>query len=49
MHSNEAIKNFEKSGLGFYTDIDGSYEKLGNIPMRHLVYRVKALYNTNCK
>jgi hypothetical protein len=42
-HSADAIRNFERSGLGFYTDIDETQEKLGNVPMRHLIYRVQPL------
>jgi hypothetical protein len=39
-HSNKVIDSFEKSGLGFYLDQNETQEKLGDIPMRHLVYRV---------
>lgn len=42
-HSPEIIANFENSGLGFYVDIDETQEKLGDVPMRHLVYRVQPL------
>lgn len=42
-HSQEIINNFEKSGLGFYVDIEETKEKLGDVPMRHLVYRVQPL------
>lgn len=42
-HSEEAIKSFEKSGLGFYVDMNETQEKLGDLPMRHLVYRVQPL------
>lgn len=42
-HSPNAIRNFERSGLGFYTDIDETQERLGNVPMRHLIYRVQPL------
>lgn len=42
-HSEEIIKNFEKSGLGFYIDMNETQEKLGDLPMRHLVYRVQPL------
>lgn len=42
-HSEEIIKNFEESGLGFYIDMNDTQEKLGELPMRHLVYRVQPL------
>lgn len=42
-HSQEIINSFEKSGLGFYVDIEETKEKLGDVPMRHLVYRVQPL------
>ena len=42
-HSEDIIKNFEKSGLGFYVDTNETQEKLGDLPMRHLVYRVQPL------
>ena len=69
-HSSTLIANFEKSGLGFYMDMNETQvlmvqsssnttqvftfhlfcvadyflkEKLGDIPMRHLVYRVQPL------
>ena len=42
-HSDEIIRNFDKSGLGFYVDMNETQEKLGDVPMRHLVYRVQPL------
>lgn len=42
-HSDTMISNFEKSGLGFYVDNNETQEKLGDVPMRHLVYRVQPL------
>ena len=42
-HSEETIQKFDKSGLGFYVDINETQEKLGDLPMRHLVYRVQPL------
>lgn len=42
-HSEDAIQSFEKSGLGFYVDMSDVQEKLGDLPMRHLVYRVQPL------
>lgn len=42
-HSDKAIESFEQSGLGFYVDRNETQEKLGDLPMRHLVYRVQPL------
>ena len=42
-HADDIIQNFEKSGLGFYVDTNETQEKLGDLPMRHLVYRVQPL------
>jgi len=43
-HPDEVIKNFEKAGLGFYTgETSTVQEKLGNLSMRELVYRVQPL------
>jgi len=42
-HSKEIIAKFEESGLGFYIDMNETQEKLGDLPMRHLVYRVQPL------
>lgn len=42
-HSEDIIKKFEESGLGFYIDMNETQEKLGDLPMRHLVYRVQPL------
>lgn len=42
-HAESVIQNFEKSGLGFYVDMNETQEKLGDLPMRHLVYRVQPL------
>jgi len=42
-HSEQIIANFENSGLGFYVDANETQERLGDVPMRHLVYRVQPL------
>ena len=42
-HSQEMIKKLEDAGLGFYLSANDSKEKLGQIPMRELVYRVQPL------
>ena len=42
-HSQEAIDSMEAAGLGFRVKTDDTVEKLGEIPMRCLVYRVIAL------
>lgn len=42
-HSLDMIKKFEQAGLGFYVDMNESQDKLGNLPMRQLVYRVQPL------
>ena len=42
-HSSEAIKKMSEAGLGFRVKTEDTNEKLGNIPMRCLVYRVIAL------
>ena len=47
-HSENIIQNFEKSGLGFYVDMNDTQEKLGDLPMRHLVYRVQPLPASMC-
>lgn len=42
-HSDDMIKKLEDAGLGFYVSQSDSKEKLGQIPMRQLVYRVQPL------
>ena len=42
-HSPEAIQKMSEAGLGFRVRIEDTSERLGNIPMRCLVYRVVAL------
>ena len=39
----EAIERMKKSGLGFLANIHNVSEKFGEVPMRHLVYRVLPL------
>lgn len=42
-HSPEMIEKLENAGLGFYMSSSETKEKLGHIPIRHLVYRVQQL------
>ncbi|WAR09055.1 R213A-like protein [Mya arenaria] len=42
-HSEDLIKKLEKAGLGYHIEADKTTDKLGNIPMRKLVYRVQPL------
>ncbi len=42
-HSKEMIDKLENAGLGFYMSSSETKEKLGHIPIRHLVYRVQQL------
>ncbi len=42
-HSKEMIEKLENAGLGFYMSTSETKEKLGHIPIRHLVYRVQQL------
>ncbi|XP_062408415.1 E3 ubiquitin-protein ligase rnf213-alpha-like isoform X2 [Sardina pilchardus] len=42
-HSQEAIEQLEKAGLGYRVKSENTEEKLGQIPMRQLVYRVQPL------
>lgn len=42
-HNEDIIKNFEKAGLGYYSEKNEIQDKLGNLPMRELVYRVQPL------
>lgn len=42
-HSDEMIKKLESAGLGFYTSMSETRDRIGHIPMRHLVYRVQPL------
>lgn len=42
-HSEEMILKLESAGLGFYTSTSETRDRIGHIPMRHLVYRVQPL------
>ncbi|XP_052083737.1 E3 ubiquitin-protein ligase rnf213-alpha-like [Mytilus californianus] len=42
-HSPELIKRLEQAGLGYHVDTNATTDKLGQVPMRNLVYRVQPL------
>uniref|UniRef100_A0A7M5U071 RZ-type domain-containing protein n=1 Tax=Clytia hemisphaerica TaxID=252671 RepID=A0A7M5U071_9CNID len=42
-HTNEMIKKLETAGLGYHVGAVDTYEKIGEIPLRQLVYRVHPL------
>ncbi|XP_022796391.1 E3 ubiquitin-protein ligase rnf213-alpha-like isoform X1 [Stylophora pistillata] len=42
-HTDEMIHKLESAGLGYHVKADESEDRLGHIPLRHLVYRVHAL------
>ncbi|XP_022797655.1 E3 ubiquitin-protein ligase rnf213-alpha-like isoform X3 [Stylophora pistillata] len=42
-HTKEMIHKLETAGLGYHITADETTERLGGIPLRHLVYRVHAL------
>ncbi|XP_064634464.1 E3 ubiquitin-protein ligase rnf213-alpha-like [Lineus longissimus] len=42
-HTKEMIQNLEQAGLGYNVKSDKTADKLGRVPMRHLVYRVQPL------
>ncbi|XP_077981789.1 E3 ubiquitin-protein ligase RNF213-like [Glandiceps talaboti] len=42
-HSLAAIRSLEAAGLGFRVNTAETHEKLGTVPLRHLVYRVQSL------
>ncbi|XP_049324067.1 E3 ubiquitin-protein ligase rnf213-alpha isoform X2 [Astyanax mexicanus] len=42
-HTDTMIKRLESAGLGYRVRAEETDEKLGSIPLRHLVYRVQAL------
>ncbi|VDI01999.1 Hypothetical predicted protein, partial [Mytilus galloprovincialis] len=42
-HSPELIKRLEQAGLGYHVDANATTDKLGQVPMRNLVYRVQPL------
>ncbi|XP_066922902.1 E3 ubiquitin-protein ligase rnf213-alpha-like [Clytia hemisphaerica] len=42
-HTNEMVKKLETAGLGYHVGAVDTYEKMGEIPLRQLVYRVHPL------
>ncbi|XP_022806308.1 E3 ubiquitin-protein ligase rnf213-alpha-like [Stylophora pistillata] len=42
-HTDDMIHKLESAGLGYHVKADESEDRLGHIPLRHLVYRVHAL------
>ncbi|XP_071137099.1 E3 ubiquitin-protein ligase rnf213-alpha-like [Mytilus edulis] len=42
-HSDDLIKRLEQAGLGYHVSARETSDKLGHVPMRHLVYRVQSL------
>ena len=42
-HSDEMIKKLEGAGLGYHIKAEESVDKIGSIPLRRLVYRVKEI------
>jgi len=42
-HSDDMIKKLENAGLGYHIKSDKTQDKIGKIPMRRLVYRVKEI------
>ncbi|XP_062574164.1 E3 ubiquitin-protein ligase rnf213-alpha-like [Saccostrea cucullata] len=42
-HSDEMINRLEQAGLGYNVSAENTKDKLGRLPMRHLVYRVQPL------
>ncbi|XP_074672203.1 E3 ubiquitin-protein ligase rnf213-alpha-like isoform X1 [Strix aluco] len=42
-HTKETVEKLEKAGLGYRVRSEDTLEKLGHIPLRQLVYRVKPL------
>ncbi|PKU43384.1 hypothetical protein llap_6310 [Limosa lapponica baueri] len=42
-HTKETVEKLEKAGLGYRVQNEDTLEKLGQIPLRQLVYRVKPL------
>ncbi|KAL9988404.1 hypothetical protein ACROYT_G002842 [Oculina patagonica] len=42
-HTDDMIHKLESAGLGYHVKTDQSEDRLGHIPLRHLVYRVHAL------
>ncbi|PFX17552.1 E3 ubiquitin-protein ligase RNF213, partial [Stylophora pistillata] len=42
-HTDDMIRKLESAGLGYHVNAHESEDRLGHIPLRHLVYRVHAL------
>ncbi|XP_022801884.1 E3 ubiquitin-protein ligase rnf213-alpha-like, partial [Stylophora pistillata] len=42
-HTDDMIRKLESEGLGYHVNAHESEDRLGHIPLRHLVYRVHAL------
>ena len=42
-HSDDMIKKLENAGLGYHIKCDKTVDKIGKIPMRRLVYRVREI------
>ncbi len=42
-HSEEMIRKLENAGLGFHVEASKTTDRIGKIPMRHLVYRVREI------
>ncbi|XP_065845291.1 E3 ubiquitin-protein ligase rnf213-alpha-like isoform X3 [Oscarella lobularis] len=42
-HTEEMIKKLDSAGLGYHVGTGSTHDRLGNIPLRHLVYRVHSL------
>ncbi|XP_065678772.1 E3 ubiquitin-protein ligase rnf213-alpha isoform X3 [Hydra vulgaris] len=45
-HSTNMIKKLESAGLGYHVNSKSTYERIGDIPLRQLVYRVHPLPNS---
>ncbi|XP_065678763.1 E3 ubiquitin-protein ligase rnf213-alpha isoform X3 [Hydra vulgaris] len=45
-HSANMIKKLESAGLGYHVNLKSTYERIGDIPLRQLVYRVHPLPNS---
>ncbi|XP_078381354.1 E3 ubiquitin-protein ligase rnf213-alpha-like isoform X3 [Oculina patagonica] len=42
-HTEEMIHKLESAGLGYHVETQQTHDRLGHIPLRHLVYRVHSL------
>ncbi|XP_022806306.1 E3 ubiquitin-protein ligase RNF213-like [Stylophora pistillata] len=47
-HTDEMIQKLESAGLGYHVTAAETSERLGKIPLRHLVYRVHAIPESMC-